>query len=86
MYVCLSAIVAEVLNMQIYPPILLFTKENCHQARLFRFLCNLKKIIINYVFFFFVGDGLKSPSDGKKSRSHPRVTCQQEDADSCFNQ
>ena len=29
-----------------------------------------------------MGDGLKSPADGKKSRSLPRVSCQQGDADS----
>ena len=36
-------------------------------------------------FFFLVGDGLKSPADGNKYRSLPRVICQQEDAGSCFN-
>ena len=38
-----------------------------------------------HVFFFLVGDGLKSPVDGNKSRLLPRVKFQLEDAESGLN-
>ena len=43
-------------------------------------------IEIRLLFFFLLGDGLSSPADGNKSRSLPRVTCQQEDAGRWLNQ
>ena len=49
--------------------------------------CNAKIVVIFVIVcclgaFFLIGDVLNSPTGGTKSRSLPRVTCQQEDADS----